>query len=228
MNINHFSNSRCLEEEFAIKLQSILQEAIALNGRAFIAVSGGKTPQGLFKILAQTEIDWQKVIVTLTDERCVPVNSPDSNERMIKEVFLQGKAKQAQFISLHAPDPDLSQHIEKLNLYFAQMPKFDVVILGMGEDGHTASLFPCSQEIDLGLNDSQMNVLLVNPKNAQHQRISLSKKRLMNCAVLFLHFVGTKKMDLLNKALISNDSLRMPITAFINHPGKMQVMFAPE
>ncbi|WED44441.1 6-phosphogluconolactonase [Legionella cardiaca] len=223
MQIHHFDKPEQLNQHFAQTIVSLLANAIAERGQAFLVVSGGKTPLGLFQMLAKTNLSWEKVVITLADERCLSPAENDSNERMVRNHLLQHNAAKATFISLY--NEDNSFDIEaRLSL----LPTFDVVILGMGEDGHTASLFPCSDEIENGLADEASTTLMVNPKTASHKRISLSKTRLLKSRAIFLHLVGKKKLEVLNKALDGKDPLEMPIRAFLHHPAtNVQVMFAP-
>lgn len=228
MQIHQFENAAELNEQFAHNVRDILGEAITKRGQAYLAVSGGKTPQGLFQALATLDLDWKRVTITLTDERCINPTESDSNERMVTTYLLQNKAAAANFISLYKNNHCSDNTTLAMTKHVESLPTFDVVILGMGEDGHTASLFPCSSEINVGLDDSCASALIVNPVTAPYRRISLSKVRLLNSRVIFLHIVGEKKLTVLNRALSGQNSLEMPIRAFLNHPtANVQVMFAP-
>ena len=95
-----------------------------------------------------------------------------------------------------------------------QMP-FDVVILGMGEDGHTASIFPCCAQLDEGLTTKDL-ILATEPTTAPHQRMTFSKAALLNSKQLYLHLVGENKEAVLNQVRESNDERKAPINAFLN------------
>ena len=151
MQLNTFTSSDELNQTFAKRLTDILSDAIAKRGRAYLVVSGGRTPQALFQKLSQADIDWSKVTITLADDRFLPDSEADSNERLVKASLLQHKAAQAAFISLYAPFDKAELAVPELLKRVADLPTFDAVILGMGEDGHTASLFPCSQEVQAGI-----------------------------------------------------------------------------
>lgn len=97
MLLRSFSEAGLLTEDFAGQLKQILCEAIAQRGHAYLAVSGGKTPIALFGTLAKINIPWDKVTVTLTDERCVPIDDPDRNERLVRQFLLQHNASEAHF-----------------------------------------------------------------------------------------------------------------------------------
>ncbi len=227
MQLHTFADSQVLNQAFASQLTQILQTAIAERGAAYLVVSGGRTPQALFQQLAQTELDWSKVTITLADDRFLPDSEQDSNERLVKASLLQHKAAAARFISLYAEAASAAEAIPTLLSRVADLPTFDAVILGMGEDGHTASLFPCSAQIKAGLAADAADLLAVQPTTAPYQRISFSKVRLLNSRALFLHLVGESKLTVLNAAVAGTDELAMPIRAFIHHTDvELSVMFA--
>lgn len=227
MQLHQFTDSSELNQDFANRLIAILSDAIAKRGAAYLVVSGGRTPQGLFSKLSQTDLDWSKVTITLADDRFLPDSEADSNERLVKASLLQNKAAAATFISLYAATTTAELAVPELLQRVKQLPTFDAVILGMGEDGHTASLFPCSVEIQQGLAANAPDLLAVNPTTAPYQRISFSKQRLLNSRALFLHLVGASKLTVLEQAQAAQDELAMPIRAFIHHTvPELTVMFA--
>lgn len=229
MQLYNFSDANRLNSDLAEQISTLLDEAITLRGRAYLVVSGGKTPIELFKLLAQKEVSWDKVTITLADERCVSIHDPDRNERLVNDFLLQHKAHQAQFISLYNEHISIKENLESVEPRLDSLPAFDVVILGMGEDGHTASLFPCSDELKSGLDDEAQALLLVHPRSAPYPRISLSKRRLLNSRKIFIHLVGQKKRTVLSQALEIDNPKVMPISAFIkNQNANIQVMYAPQ
>ena len=137
-----FADRDTLDQALAARVVSSLQQGIAQRGTAHLVVSGGSTPVNLFSILADVDIDWSCVVVLLADERCVPVDHEDSNERLVRETLLTAKAHQAQFVSLLPTPEDEIANIAGLSTLLGALPRFDMVLLGMGEDAHTASLFP--------------------------------------------------------------------------------------
>lgn len=228
MQLHQFNDPDALNLTFSKTLVRLLKLAIIERGHAYLAVSGGKTPTSLFNLLAQTELDWQSVTITLCDERMLSPDESDSNERMIRMNLLKDKAMDANFISLYSMRETDSARVDEIETRLANLPTFDVVILGMGEDGHTASLFPCSAEIKTGLADTNKSVILVAPTTAPYRRISLTKNRLLNTRSMFLHLVGENKLTVLNQAIAGQDSLEMPIRAFLNAPASnIHIMFAP-
>lgn len=229
MQLYSFSDSNLLNSDLADQIRTILCEAVVLRGHAYLVVSGGRTPIELFKSLAKIKLPWKKVTITLADERCVSSSDIDRNERLVKEYLLQNEAKSAQFISLYDEQANLRDNLNAVEAKIEALPTFDVVILGMGEDGHTASLFPCSDELELGLDDKAKALLIVNPKTASYQRISLSKRRLLNSHIIFLYLIGQKKRTVFQQAMVQTNPKIMPVSAFLNNKNaNVQVMYAPQ
>lgn len=228
MQFHSFEDANLLNSTLAQQIKETLDAAVKQRGQAYLVVSGGKTPVELFKVLAQTKMPWNKVTITLADERCVGVEHKDRNERLVKHFLLQHEARKANFLSLYDEQIHSTESLQKTACAIASLPTFDAVILGMGEDGHTASLFPCSNELGRGMDDDAEPVLLVTPKTALHQRVSLSKKRLLNSRVIFLPLVGQKKRSVFTQALAEHNPMLMPISAFLNNQDtNVQVMYAP-
>ena len=187
-----------------------LTQGIASRGSASLVVSGGSTPKGLFTALSSTELDWAKVTVLLADERWVPETHADSNSAMVKSLLLQGEAAAATWIDFGAGQEDADA---------------DVVILGMGTDSHTASLFPCSIELPEGLSTTEP-VLMTQPTTAPHRRISLSKDRLLKTERGIIHLVGESKLEVYEKATAHPDDDMHPISHFAHHD-QFSLWFSP-
>tara|TARA_B100001094_G_scaffold333135_1_gene408922 strand:- start:1537 stop:2235 length:699 start_codon:yes stop_codon:yes gene_type:complete len=210
-----FENKTLLERQLSEQITQILQAAILARGQASLVVSGGQTPVGLFKLLSQASLDWSKVWITLADERWVPPTDLASNEAMVREHLLQHQAAQAHFIPLwqagHPSDviPQLEKSLHAITAY-----PFDVVVLGMGLDGHTASWFPCSAEIKQ-LWQQESYVATVQPQTAEHLRMTFTPKALLNAKNKFIHVVGQSKLDVLEQACKEPCVDLMPIRAVL-------------
>ena len=213
-----FSDRESLDRALAAHVVSRLQHGIAERGTAYLVVSGGSTPINLFSILADADVEWGRVVVLLADERWVPVDHEDSNERLVRETLLIGKAKPARFFSLLPTPDDEMTNIAGVSTLLGSLPRFDVVLLGMGEDAHTASLFPCAVALSEGLT-TQQGALMTRPHNAPHRRVSLSKQRLQATEHGVIHIVGDKKKAVLELAKKSGDEMRYPISAFLGPAG---------
>ena len=213
-----FPDRESLDEALAAYVVSRLQQGITERGTAHLVVSGGSTPINLFSILADADVEWGRVVVLLADERWVQVDHEDSNERLVRHTLLTGKAKSAQFLSLLPSPDDEITNISGLTSLLRSLPRFDVVLLGMGEDAHTASLFPCSTALREGLTTEQ-GALITRPRNAPHQRVSMSKRRLQATEHGVIHIVGERKKTVLELAKKSEDETRYPISAFLGPAG---------
>ncbi|MBY5991670.1 6-phosphogluconolactonase [Ferrimonas balearica] len=211
-----FERSDALVDALATRIANALQEAVDTRGQASLVVSGGSTPVPLFHRLRTLPIDWQEVYITLADERWLPADHADSNERLVREHLLVDNAAKAKFRGLHnihgTPEAGAAMTADTLS----NLPRpFDVVILGMGNDGHTASLFPCAKELDEGLTTEAV-CLAVHPTQAPHPRISLSLASLLNARQIYLHLSGDSKRTVLEEALSSRDVKAMPIRAVLD------------
>jgi len=229
-NLTEFPARSALDNELAKTVSDILAKAIKEKGKASIAVSGGSTPKGFFSVLSQSDIEWSKVTITLADERWVPMDSDASNTRLVHENLLQNKAEKAKFFHLKQGDELTDETLIDLNMAASKtLLPLDVLILGMGEDGHTASLFPCSDEINAGLDEKNDAVLMkVQPKTAPNQRISFTFASLVTSKNIFLHSCGEGKKTVLTQALNGDDPFEMPIRAFLQHPSlNTQIFWAP-
>ena len=216
--LNEFKIAADLDHALADKIADLLLTAINENGKASLAVSGGSTPKDFFKVMSTKDIPWEKVTITLADERWVPSNSQDSNTQLVKQHLLQNKAKTAQFFDLKLEGELSESCLMQLNKAAdAKIYPLDVVILGMGEDGHTASLFPCSDEIEQCLATEGPTIIKVVPQTAPHQRISFSFAALSASQHIFLHIKGQAKQCVLQSALEGTDAKEMPIRAFLQH-----------
>ena len=218
-HLNNFSSREQLDTTLAEQVSTLLQSALALKGKASIAVSGGSTPKGFFKALSEKDIDWKNVTITLADERWVDINSSDSNTRLVHEHLLQNKAAVAKFFHLKQGEHLCDETLADLNLAATNtLLPLDVLILGMGEDGHTASLFPCSEQIQQGLEQGNSSALMkVEPATAPHQRITFSFAALSETNNIFLHISGDSKKQVLEHVLASTDIYAMPIRAFLQN-----------
>lgn len=214
-----FENRETLDQALATKVATILGEAVKRHGKASIAVSGGSTPKGFFNTLSQIDLPWREITITLADERWVNITDEASNTRLVHENLIQNKAAEAKFLHIKQGSELNEETLSDLNLAAnSTVLPFDVLILGMGEDGHTASLFPCSDEIQLALSEGVSPLLKVTPKTAPHDRITFSYSALQQSKHTFLHICGSGKKVVLDKALGGNDILEMPIRAFLHHP----------
>jgi 6-phosphogluconolactonase len=206
-----------MESKLVAEIAQTLAQDIEHKGRATLLVSGGSTPLNLFKLLSNADIEWSKVTVSLVDERFVPDGHKDQNGELVKANLLQNKALKAQFIPLVQNAEDATSNLDQVRSSFSSNHfPLSVVILGMGTDGHTASLFPDAPELDEGMDLNQSEWLMItNPKVAPHQRITFTRKALLNTNRLILHCYGQEKALILKEAEQKLDYHIYPIAAFM-------------
>lgn len=194
-----------------------LNDGIASRGKAVLAVSGGSTPARFFSVLSRRrDIPWENVIVTLVDERWVPETSDRSNAGLVNEKLLQGPAASAHFVPLYSggDEPD-GPAIARTNIAVNALPTpFDVVILGMGSDGHTASFFPGGDTLPQAL-AGEGPALAIRAPGAGEPRVTLVLERLLNAHGLYLHIEGDEKLKTLELAAAEGPIEDMPIRAIL-------------
>jgi len=186
-----------LAKSLATAVAADLAAGIAALGTASLAVSGGSTPAKFFAALSEADIAWDKVVVTLVDERWVDESSDRSNGRLVRANLLRGKAAAARVAPPH---------------------QVDVVILGMGNDGHTASFFPGGDNLGAALNEEGPVVTMRAP-GAGEPRVTLTLRRLLAARALYLHIEGEEKVRTLDTALGEGPVDAMPVRAVLRQTG---------
>ncbi len=206
-----FSSRAELDAALAAHLAAQLQQDISARGAASIAFSGGGTPRGMFARLGAQSLDWARVWITLVDERWVPPEHADSNEKLLRENLLVGPAAAASFIGLKTPAEDAAEGLAEATARLAALPlPLTSVVLGMGGDGHTASWFPRATNL-AELTDPRNPALLgiCDPLTAPHWRITLTLPVVLAAGEIILHITGEEKRSVLADAAAK----RYPIAA---------------
>ena len=226
-SLRKFDTAAELNPIFAKEIADKLQQGIELNGRASLLVSGGNTPRPMFALLSEQNIDWASVDIALVDDRWVPTDDAASNEKMVNEALLINAASKANFVGMKTEQTDAFAAVAEVTDKLAHLAQpFDVVILGMGEDGHTASIFPCCEQLDEALT-TEAPLMATQPTTAPHQRMTFTKRALLNSRQLYLHLVGESKEQVLNDVALGEDERSKPIRAFLNQSDvPMSVMLA--
>lgn len=215
--IERFPNAAALAEAATDVLAEAIDRPLRAGaGKASFVATGGHTPIQAYDLLHAKPLDWSRVAITLSDERWVPPDEPESNEGMLRQHLLKGPAAAARFTPLwtRAPHPEAAaQHAEPA--IRALLP-FDVVLLGMGEDGHLASLFPGSPALAEGLDLESDRVCIGVPEGApapDRPRISLTLKALLDSRLIVVLIAGDSKKRTLEAALGGAD---VPIRAVLD------------
>ncbi|MEY3586309.1 MAG: 6-phosphogluconolactonase [Bacteroidota bacterium] len=205
-----FETKELLEVDLAQRIAAILRSEIENKGTASLLLSGGSTPKNLYQKLGEIDLDWSYVHVGLVDERFVPQDSPFSNETLIRENLMTGVASNAHF---HSMVIDPLNYDDNLQLALTENEVFrntDVIILGMGDDGHTASLFPNDVLSDEATISTSLMANTTSP-NEPSQRITFCGPILQKGKHLFLMITGGKKLEVLSESQEKN----YPIDHFI-------------
>lgn len=226
-----FADKSSLADELAEAVAANLQDGITQRGAASLAVSGGGTPKGFFAALSQNKsVDWEKVTITLVDERWVNANSDRSNARLVAQNLMQHAAAKAKFVPLYSggETPDAKRVAQSNKSLLANVPMpFDAVILGMGNDGHTASFFPGGDTLSAALSQNGPAIAIRAP-GAGEARITLTLPTVLNTKHLYLHIEGAEKAQTLERALALDVIEEMPVRAVLSQNEKpVQVYWCP-
>jgi 6-phosphogluconolactonase len=228
-----FASPGELARGMAERLVSVLGEALATDGQALIALSGGSTPQPVYDQLGAADLDWNRVTVTLADERFTPPESPDSNAGLLGRSLFAGRAKAARFLPLWSRTDQASDAAQRADQSLQALVRpYDAVVLGMGADGHTASLFPGCPELAVGLDPEQrrrcISVAPHSPAPVQ-ARLTLTLPELLRSRRIFLLITGDAKRQVLETALAGSDLPAMPVRAILRQTRvPVQIAWAPE
>ncbi|MFA6313267.1 MAG: 6-phosphogluconolactonase [Sterolibacterium sp.] len=211
-----FSDRETLARELALAVAGKLRAALAARGSASLVVSGGRSPIPFFQALSTQPLDWSQVWVTLADERWVPPSSPDSNERLVLENLLTGAAAGAQWVPLKSSAASAAQALAERQTALAGMPHpFDCVVLGMGDDGHTASLFPGSAALQSAGNEWLAAVATPAPPNVQQPRMTMTLPLLLASRQIFLPLTGDAKWLVYRRARDGAAPRDLPVAAIL-------------
>lgn len=214
------ANTAAQARQLAEAVAAQLRHAIATRGHALLAVSGGKSPIALFEHLRQQPLDWASVTVLLVDERCVPHTHPDSNTALVRQHLLQDGAAAATFVTFFDTLDAIDTLAAAANQRLASLHwPLDVAVLGMGEDGHTASLFPAAPGLDTALHTTA-HVAWVRPDaigHAPHPRLTLTLPTLQAARQLHLSLAGPAKQAVYRQALARPDAV-LPVSLLLHRP----------
>ncbi|MFJ3482382.1 6-phosphogluconolactonase [Pseudomonas sp. NPDC090202] len=228
LEAREFDNPETLAGALADHVAERLTAAISSNphGTATLVVSGGKSPVAFFQALAQKPIQWSRVVISLADERWVPTEHADSNTGLLKRFLFQGPAAEAGFFSLYRPTTTLDEAAAATDEALKELPKIDVLVLGMGDDGHTASLFPGSPNLAEALNlESERRCLPMLAPSTPHQRLTMTRALLATATTPILSISGQAKLETLRTALAGEDLAEMPVRAFLN--SSLEIYWCP-
>lgn len=220
LQLQEFADPATLAAALAVAVAEDLRAAVAARGRASLALSGGNTPKAFLQALSRQPLAWAKVNVTLVDERWVPESSDRSNARLLRENLLQGPAAEACFLPLYRPTAEPEQALEALTEELSALGQpLDVIVLGMGTDGHTASFFPGGDRLDQALDPAGSHLLVpIRAPGAGEPRITLSLAALLAARRIYLHVEGQAKRQVLASAVAgTGPGPQYPVRAVLEH-----------
>lgn len=205
-----FDSKAQLEKALATQIASDLSSAIQQKGSATLLLSGGSTPSGVYRLLSTFDIDWSKVFIGLVDERFVAADSPFSNYKLLNETIAANSAKNVVIHPMVVDVDNYEENLKKSEAVYRIFTEPDVCLLGMGPDGHTASIFPNDFASEQANFDERSLLSNTNAPSEPTQRITFNGPVLRRTKSLYLMFTGAQKKDIFN----NSTDLNLPIGQF--------------
>ena len=213
-------------------LQASIQDLLARQNRMVLALSGGQSPRAMMALLSQANLDWSRVTVQWVDERLLTRHHPDSNSELIEQALLQHEAAQAQWCNVlplldgEARVLDTAEQQKVLQAALAAYQTPDIVVLGMGTDGHTASLFANAPQFAAAMDAHQTQpLLIVEPPSAPYARISMTLAAILQAKMLYIGAYGAEKQVLLQQIMLTEDR-QWPIAWVLDTAEQQKVLQA--
>ncbi|WP_170477680.1 6-phosphogluconolactonase [Ruegeria arenilitoris] len=201
MNFQEYPDRDMLAIDVANALAGDIESALLHNEKVALAVPGGTTPGPIFDVLCAADLEWERVRVMPTDERCVPNDDARSNERLIRERLLTNRASVAEYVPLYVSGRNPEDALAEIETLIAPVLPLSVLVLGMGEDMHTASLFPGMLGLEAAL-DSHAPILSIARTEVQPEpRITLTAPVLDGALSKHLVIFGASKREALDRAM---------------------------
>ncbi|PHS17089.1 MAG: 6-phosphogluconolactonase [Kangiella sp.] len=223
MKINKFESRDSLFDSIAKKIQFNLSEAIYKNNTASFIVPGGTTPAPVFEILSRSDLDWNKVTIAQSDERWLQATHEQSNERLTRENLLINHAKTANYVSMKNEAVNIKEgELVCDTAYQTITSPFTICMLGMGLDGHIASLFPDSKNIRKALSLENNNLCIAIDASGcsvagdYPMRMSLTLSAILNSETILLLITGKEKLKIIENLINTSPDNNLPVSHIIN------------
>jgi 6-phosphogluconolactonase len=223
-HVTTFASRDALMASAAERIADALKQGIAERGAACAALSGGATPEPAYRLLAERPLDWRRISFALVDERCVPSDHPASNEGLVRRALGPALSQGARFIPMFTQGEPPSRAADSAEAVYAPL-SFDIVVMGMGADGHTASWFAGAEGLDAALDAANPRtvVALRAPQAAgSTDRLSLTLASLKRAGRVLLVITGDEKRATLEAAQAGAS----PVAALFNLPAPPEVLWA--
>jgi 6-phosphogluconolactonase len=220
MTSNIFEHYYASREEASVaaaeQIAAALRTQLNAQDDAALIVTGGSSPARCYSELSDTELEWSHVHVLLSDERWVPASDDNSNEKLVRETLLINDAAEADLVPIYSADTTAVKRCLKLNELLPAMPlPFACALLGMGEDGHVASLFPDAENLLAGLDENSSDWCIpVSTAASPHPRVSLTMNALLSSEQIVLLIFGESKRDVYERAKSTPDAF--PVSTLLS------------
>jgi 6-phosphogluconolactonase len=221
--INNYASRTALDEALAEEIVSLLTDLLNSGETPHLLLSGGSTPINLYETLSAKNIDWEKIKIYLIDERFVTGSSPFSNEKMIREKLIKNFAAHADFKGMVYDETDYVSNLKTLEKKYEGINFSNaIILLGMGNDGHFASLFPNDFNSANGLKDDSTDLLNTNAPAEPIHRITFSGPAVCKAKHVLLMITGDSKL----KVLKESEHMKLPIAYLLKKKQDMKIFYA--
>lgn len=224
ISLTEHASGEAMAGAIADRAAACIRAALETRGEAVIAVSGGSTPKPVYEDLSSRPLDWSRVTVVLVDERWVEPDQAGSNERFVRDNLIRDKAACARLIGLKTPGDTPRDGLEAARARLAALSRpFDLVLLGLGPDGHTASWFPHAEGLNEALQPDGPRVTAIDARpsavtGALTRRITLTRAAFNGAGAVWIFFAGADKREAWEAACRDGDIEDMPVRALLRDP----------